>query len=762
MKNGLSLNLSPLTLPSSIKYTKSSSNKNSHHYNIIFNSKYSTNNTLSAQKKIAINNFSSSKYHKNKLITKHYNIVSNLKSINDKKLLFNANLQKPILAEPKCGLQKFLPPKISKKHKTLVIDLDETLVHSYFDIYPLKKKPDMSFQIINEEKLVHIYTLVRPGAIDFLNKMSELFEIVIFTASVSKYALPIINFIDKENKCEFKLFREHCSIFNNGFTKDLKRLSRDLNNLIILDNNPNCFFLNKENGFPIKTWIDDIHDKELFKIIPYLKFLANEKIKDVRPILTKIKRGNDINYASFDKIIKKYNKLLNNSDNTKDMQIFDKTNDKNNAEEKELPNVTKKSNLDKNEELKNTVKIDAKENNKKILKNENNEEKNENNEEKNDSHLEDKAILNKLKSFRETKLFNNKNNFSENLDINKSDNIFNKKNTLDASKYNVITTPTKNTIRGLLSNNIFNKTLFNNISSIKYDEKENFHQIILKPISTKYLDSKINSTYNFSSQYNESSNNKEEKNQDNSIFNECKNKNNYLSNVNGLLPSIKVNNNSLLSSKDNIKMIRKYTDYYRILNNCKKNNTIHFTPKEINDINDSKKTNYYTLTKMNMNMNRSNSERNSILTNNFNRINNKKINLFNEEKLFCKNNKKYSKNMQFNRTLSNSKTPKKILKNILNYRIFSSHKKIFPKNNNISNESINIFNNTHHYHLNKIRSFRKEIKNILFINKSNFINKSDLNPTNDNNIKINNNNLDIKNCFAKNTNEIWKKNDIII
>ena len=209
-------------------------------------------------------------------------------------------------------------------------------------------------------------------------------------------------------------------------------------------------------------------------------------------------------------------------------------------------------------------------------------------------------------------------------------------------------------------------------------------------------------------------------------------------------------------------MIRKYTDYYRILNNCKKNNTIHFTPKEINDINDSKKTNYYTLTKMNMNMNRSNSEHNTILTNNFNRINNKKINLFNEEKLFCKNNKKYSKNMQFNRTLSNSKTPKKILKNILNKRSYSSHKKIFPKNNNISNESINIFNNTHHYHLNKIRSFRKEIKNILFINKSNFINKSDLNPTNDNNIKINNNNLDIKNCFAKNTNEIWKKNDIII
>jgi hypothetical protein len=602
--------------------------------------------------------------------------------------------------------------------------------------------------------------------------MSELFEIVIFTASVSKYALPIINFIDKENKCEFKLFREHCSIFNNGFTKDLKRLSRDLNNLIILDNNPNSFFLNKENGLPIKTWIDDTHDKELFKIMPYLKFLASEKIKDVRPILTKIKRGNEINYYYFDKIIRKYHINLNNSDSNKHILIEDKNEDKNNEEKTELNNNEKneKNDLDKSIDKNNKkllIKIKIKENDK-DKKNENNEEKN--NYEKNDLNLENKVKIdfeNKLKSSKENLIHTNKYNYSENKDINISDNIFNKKNRLDAiysSKFNMIT-PTRNIYRKIFSNNNFNKTISNNISSIKNEEKDNLYQIKLKPISTKYLNHIINPIYNSSSQYNESPDNKEEKKQYSTIFNECNKKSNFLGSINDVLPSIKNNNQSLLMAKDNIKMIKKYSDYYRTINNYKKNN----------DTKDSKRINYFSLSKMNMN--RSNSENNSLLIDNCKQINNQKINLnsINEEELLYKRMKKWSNDMQFNRTLSISKTPKKYMNNILNYRNFSSRKKIINNNNETNNNdtdynttaTINVVSNTkyenyHKYHLNKIQNFRKENKNIFLINKTNFINKSDLNPINDSNKKITNNNLDNNNIFAKNINLICKKRNIFI
>ena len=170
------------------------------------------------------------------------------------------------ISEPRCKLQKFLPPKTSKFHKTLVLDLDETLIHSYFDCCA-PRTPDLSFDIIIEKKKIHVNSIVRPGAREFLESVSGIFEVVIFTASLSEYANPLLDFIDKNKKCKFRLYREHCCSFTNGFTnsftKDLKKLDRDMKNLIIIDNNPRSYMLNKDNGIPIKTWVEDINDREL-------------------------------------------------------------------------------------------------------------------------------------------------------------------------------------------------------------------------------------------------------------------------------------------------------------------------------------------------------------------------------------------------------------------------------------------------------------------------------------------------------------------
>ena len=38
---------------------------------------------------------------------------------------------------------------------------------------------------------MHIYTLIRPGTSQFLEKLSNIYEIVIFTASLSQYAIPL-------------------------------------------------------------------------------------------------------------------------------------------------------------------------------------------------------------------------------------------------------------------------------------------------------------------------------------------------------------------------------------------------------------------------------------------------------------------------------------------------------------------------------------------------------------------------------------------
>ncbi len=69
------------------------------------------------------------------------------------------------------------------KLKTLVIDLDETLVHSTFDQI---ENSDLIIPMIIDEELYEVYVLIRPGAFEFLEELSKLFEIVIFTASLSK------------------------------------------------------------------------------------------------------------------------------------------------------------------------------------------------------------------------------------------------------------------------------------------------------------------------------------------------------------------------------------------------------------------------------------------------------------------------------------------------------------------------------------------------------------------------------------------------
>ena len=157
---------------------------------------------------------------------------------------------------------KLLPNK-SKEYenkKTLVLDLDETLVHSSFIPF---EKSDIILKIDFENVLYNIHVLIRPEAENFIIEMSKYFEIVIFTASLSKYASPLLDILDKEGNCSFRLFRDHCTFVNGIFIKDLKRLNRNLKDVIIVDNSPFAYIFDSNNGLPIKSWFNDKKDKEL-------------------------------------------------------------------------------------------------------------------------------------------------------------------------------------------------------------------------------------------------------------------------------------------------------------------------------------------------------------------------------------------------------------------------------------------------------------------------------------------------------------------
>ena len=208
--------------------------------------------------------------------------------------------------------KKFLLPEKTSNKKTLVLDLDETLVHSVGGVENNEgeiPQHDFIIQIPQNNNLSHdVHVMVRPHVEEFLERMSKRYELVIFTASISKYANPLLNIVDKMNYVPFRLFREHCTLINTAFVKDLNLLGRDVKDIIILDNNPTAYSLNHYNGFPIKSWFDDKNDDELLKICPILEFLSY--VPDVREYIKKIVVQNKVQFDMVKQIIVNYNNSL--------------------------------------------------------------------------------------------------------------------------------------------------------------------------------------------------------------------------------------------------------------------------------------------------------------------------------------------------------------------------------------------------------------------------------------------------------------------
>ena len=146
----------------------------------------------------------------------------------------------------------------SKKKYSLVISLDDTLVH-------LKEG-----SVKNNKGTV----LLRPGLSDFFTAIKPYYEIIVFNCGNKQYGDLIINTFDNKNKfIDYRLNRDHCIIINNDYVKDISKIGRSINKIVIVDNLPQNYRLHKENGIYIKSFYgDNPHDK----ILSYLsKTLIN-------------------------------------------------------------------------------------------------------------------------------------------------------------------------------------------------------------------------------------------------------------------------------------------------------------------------------------------------------------------------------------------------------------------------------------------------------------------------------------------------------
>ena len=204
----------------------------------------------------------------NMILSKLTTIFSSCKEISSNLILYYTNFK--ILLEKSKVKPPFLGPITDpKKNFTLVVDLDETLVH-----------------YVEEES--RAYVQVRPYADYFLTEMGKHFEIVIFTAAAEDYADIVLNELDKNNAIDYKLYRKHTEQINGVFIKDLSKLGRDINKVVIIDNNKDNFSLQPENGLHICSFLGDQEDDELYLLTEDLMKIIKGNKKDLRPAVKEI------------------------------------------------------------------------------------------------------------------------------------------------------------------------------------------------------------------------------------------------------------------------------------------------------------------------------------------------------------------------------------------------------------------------------------------------------------------------------------------
>ncbi|KAJ5157071.1 uncharacterized protein N7482_008171 [Penicillium canariense] len=180
--------------------------------------------------------------------------------------------------------QWLLPPALPhlSNRKCLVLDLDETLVHSSFKVL---ERADFTIPVEIEGQYHNIYVIKRPGVDQFMKRVGELYEVVVFTASVSKYGDPLLDQLDIHNVVHHRLFRESCYNHQGNYVKDLSQVGRDLRETIIIDNSPTSYIFHPQHAIPISSWFSDAHDNELLDLIPVLEDLAGAQVQDVSMVL---------------------------------------------------------------------------------------------------------------------------------------------------------------------------------------------------------------------------------------------------------------------------------------------------------------------------------------------------------------------------------------------------------------------------------------------------------------------------------------------
>lgn len=168
------------------------------------------------------------------------------------------------------------PPEAYRRPLTLVLTLDDLLVHGEWDIKTGWR------------------TAKRPGLDYFLGYLSQYYEIVVFSSNLQMYSEKTIQKLDPLHAyISYALFREGCRYKDGKLLKDLSLMNRDLGKIVMIDVEEEPTSLQPGNSIVLNPW-DGKPDDTLVRLIPFLEYLATQPVKDVRPILASFKDKSNI------------------------------------------------------------------------------------------------------------------------------------------------------------------------------------------------------------------------------------------------------------------------------------------------------------------------------------------------------------------------------------------------------------------------------------------------------------------------------------
>ena len=183
---------------------------------------------------------------------------------------------------------KFTFPKELQKKKLVLFDLDETLVHCVGEISEKNQgggdsePPHKIKVLLPNKKEIFIGINIRPHWKESLDKIKNIYNIIIFTASHRNYSDAVLNYLDPDNQYfKYRLYRDSCVLYKtndvNFYVKDLDIFKNDfdLKDIVIIDNSILSFAYHLNNGIPVVPFYDSQIDIELPLLSYYLLSIAN-------------------------------------------------------------------------------------------------------------------------------------------------------------------------------------------------------------------------------------------------------------------------------------------------------------------------------------------------------------------------------------------------------------------------------------------------------------------------------------------------------